>query len=299
MVKKVLLTGSRGFLGSYILKEFSDYFIRGLNRSGGDYMIDLEKTIPIFDESFDLVIHCAGIAHFLPIDDKDSKWFFDVNVVGTYNLLTGLSKNPLLKQFVFISSVSVYGINEGININEQHPLLAKDPYGKSKIEAEVIVEKWCSENNIICTILRLPLVVGTNAPGNLGAMIKAIKKGYYFNISGGSARKSMVLATDIGKFIRRAASVGGTYNLTDGCHPSFYELSHFIAMQTGVKFVLQMPIWIARFLAIFGDRYGQKFPINSFKLSKIVSSLTFDDTKARDTFGWTSTSVLKGFIINE
>jgi hypothetical protein len=41
--------------------------------------------------------------------------------------------------------------------------------------------------------LVLPLLVGENPRGNLGVMMRAIDKGYYFNIGGGKARKSMVL----------------------------------------------------------------------------------------------------------
>jgi len=52
-------------------------------------------------------------------------------------------------------------------------------------------------------------------------------------------------------------------------------------------------------LALVGDRLGQKSPINSNKLLKIRSSLIFDDSKAREAFGWNPTPVLKGFNINE
>lgn len=45
------------------------------------------------------------------------------------------------------------------------------------------------QHNVVCTILRLPLLVGTNPPGNLGAMIKGIARGYYFNIGGGKSKK--------------------------------------------------------------------------------------------------------------
>lgn len=293
MVNNILLTGSNGFLGSYIMKAFSEHSIKGLSRNMSYYNINLSKNVPIFDESFDLIIHCAGIAHFIPIDDQESNLFFDVNVVGTSNLLIGLCKNPHPRQFVFISSVSVYGVNEGDNINEEHPLLAKDPYGVSKIKAEAIVKKWCDDNNVICTILRLPLIVGTNPPGNLGAMIRGIKKGYYFNIAGGNARKSMVLASDIAKFILKVANVGGTYNLTDGIHPTFNELSKSIARNFNKSFVPNIPLFIAIVLAKIGDFFGTTFPINSNKLSKITSSLTFDDSKARTTFGWNPTPVLE------
>ena len=179
------------------------------------------------------------------------------------------------------------------------PLLAEDPYGRSKIEAERIVKQWCLENNVVCTILRLPLVVGENPPGNLGNLMMGIKHGYYFNISHGKSSKSMVLASDVAKFILKAAQNGGIYNLTDGHHPNFNELSHSIANQIGKKFVPNIPMFIATILALIGDLVGSKFPINSDKLKKITSTLTFDDSKARMAFGWNPASVLNGFKINE
>lgn len=297
MVDKILLTGSNGFLGSFILKEFHDRSVRGLSRNNSYYNIDLSKNIPNFDESFDLIIHCAGFAHFIASNNKKSKLFFDVNVIGTSNLLIGLNKNQLPKKFVFISSVSVYGLIKGVNINEETPLLAKDPYGISKIEAEAIVKEWCDKNNVICTILRLPLIAGSNPPGNLGAMIKGIKNGYYFNIEGGSVKKSMVLASDVAKFILCAAEKGGIYNLTDGYHPSFHDLSKNIANQLGKQFVPNLPKFIAFVLAKIGDILGNKFPLNSLNLLKITSTLTFDDSKARNEFGWNPTPVLEGFKI--
>ena len=128
-------------------------------------------------------------------------------------------------------------------------------------------------------------------------MIKGIKKGYYFNINEGHARKSMVLADDVAKFILKAAEVGGIYNLTDGYHPSFYEISHLIANQLGKSYIPNMPNFIAKFLAKIGDLIGPKFPINTDKYLKITSDLTFDDSKAREAFGWDPTPVLKGFKI--
>ena len=179
---KILLTGSNGFLGKVLYSELKSHNIKTLSRNNSLYNFDLTTSIPYFDISFDTVIHSAGKAHLVPKNEFDKKSINLINVLGTQNLLNGLS-NFLPKQFVYISSVSVYGLIDGENINETYPLLAKDPYGKSKIEAEVIIKKWCDENNVICTILRLPLIVGVNPPGNLGSMIRGIKKGYYFNIA--------------------------------------------------------------------------------------------------------------------
>ena len=293
----ILLTGASGFLGGSIIKELSsENSLFSLSRNSGDYQFSLENEIPNFNDFFDLVIHAAGKAHFVPKTEDEKKQFYDVNVVGIQNLLKGLEVSGVPKQFVFISSVSVYGQEQGLNITEDCTLVAKDAYGLSKIEAELLVQKWCNEHNVVCTILRLPLLVGKNPPGNLGAMIKGITKGYYFNIGGGKAKKSMVLAEDVAEFIPIVANRGGVYNLTDGYHPSFFELSSAIARQIKKSAPMNMPLFIAKAIGFMGDFLGSKAPINSLKLKKINADLTFDDSKARSV-GWQPRKVLDWFSI--
>lgn len=269
-----------------------------LNRTVSSFNVDLSKDVPSFKDSFEYIIHSAGKAHSIPKNEIEKFEFFNVNVNGTKNLLVGLSNNKLPKYFILISSVSVYGLDTGININEGQSLNAKDPYGQSKIQAEQLVIEWCKEHNVLYTILRLPLLVGENPPGNLGVIINGIKKGYYFNISDGSAKKSMVLAEDVAKNIFKVAEIGGIYNLTDGYHPSFAELSNHISIQLGKGKPINMPLWLARIIAKFGDLLGNKAPLNTNILKKITSDLTFDDSMAREAFGWNPTPVLEGFKIN-
>ena len=296
----VLLTGANGFLGRSITSKLStgNNLLLGLSRTSGDYKIDLEKEIPKFKQRFDLVIHAAGKAHSVPKTAEDKKQFHDINVTGTLNLLQALENSAIPKQFVFISSVSVYGLESGININEEHALGAKDAYGVSKIEAEKMVTEWCRRHNTICTILRLPLLVGKKPPGNLGSMIKAIDKGYYFNIDGGKAKKSMVLVEDVASFIPKVASVGGFYNLTDGVHPDFNALSIAISNQRKKKVPLSLPLFITKLIGYAGDMLGNKAPINSSKIKKITSDLTFDDSKARE-LGWNPQAVLDYLKYND
>lgn len=291
---EILVTGASGFLGSTIVNQLNtNHTISGLSRSYGDYKVFLENEIPIFNKKFDLVIHAAGKAHSVPKTEAERKKFNDVNVTGTENLLIGLEKTGVPKQFLFISSVSVYGQEFGKNINEEHLLEAKDAYGLSKIRAEKIVIGWCNKHNVICTILRLPLLVGENPPGNLGAMIKAMDKGYYFNIGGGKARKSMVLAQDVAAFIPKVAAFGGIFNLTDGFHPDFYELSIAISKHKNRKLPLNTPLFTAKLMGFIGDLLGNKAPINTRKIKKITSDLTFDDTKARKQLEWNPHGVIQ------
>ncbi|GAA3779542.1 NAD-dependent epimerase/dehydratase family protein [Flavobacterium ginsengiterrae] len=291
---KILLTGSNGFFGQIIIKALQrENIFFTLSTNSGDYPIFLDKNIPSFREEYDLIIHAAGKAHSEPKTEAEKKHFFDVNNKGTLNLLQGLKKSGIPKKFVFISSVAVYGQDFGSIISEEHILKAKDPYGVSKIKAEENIIEWCKENNVICTILRLPLLIGENPLGNLRAMIKAIEKGYYFNIAGGGARKSMVLAKDVADFIPKVSEIGGIYNLTDGTHPSFYELSKVISKQKGKKMPFNLPMSLARTIGKIGDLLGNKFPINTSRLKKITSDLTFDDSKARKKIGWNPMNVLK------
>jgi len=294
---KILLTGSSGFLGGIIKDSLINEEIITLGRSDNDSIIaDICDVIPALPK-VDLIIHSAGKAHSVPKTEEEKKEFFNVNVAGTKNLLNRISCDFLPDYFVLISTVAVYGKECGLEINEETMLNAKDPYGISKIETEKIVTEWCKLNNVTCTILRLPLVAGPNPPGNLKSMVEGIKKGYYFDIGGGTAHKSIVLAEDVAKIIPTTAKIGGIYNLTDGHHPSFSELSSHIARQFGKSTPLNLPKFIAYIAAFAGDFIGSKALINSKKLRKITSDLTFDDSKARERLGWNPTGVLDGFIL--
>ncbi|MGF7079874.1 NAD-dependent epimerase/dehydratase family protein [Mucilaginibacter sp. UYCu711] len=295
----ILLTGANGFLGKHIYSAFSDsHVIHTLGKSGCTINVDISISEPILLNTYDLIIHSAGKAHTIPKTQAEKQIFFDINLHGSMRLLKALEKLSNLPQFfIFISSVAVYGIETGNLINENASLIAKDAYGQSKIEAERIIQDWCKKNQVICTILRLPLIAGPNPPGNLKAMIKGIDKGYYFNIAKGKAKKSIVLAEDVAKIIPVAANIGGIYNLTDGYHPSFSELSLVIAQQLNKSKPLNIPMWVANLIAKIGDLGGTKAAINSNKLVKITSNLTFDDTKAQKLLGWKPTPVLSGFKI--
>lgn len=299
MRQTILITGGSGFLGRVFIETLGEHYdIQTLSRRSADYKVDLrsEKFSP--RRKFDIVVHAAGKAHVVPKTKAEARDFYDVNVTGTRNLLDSLKPEPP-SAFVYISSVAVYGATRGFSIPENAPLAATDPYGISKIQAEQLVQEWCVLNNVTATILRLPLIIGPEPAGNLASMINGIRRNYYFNIAGGTARKSMVLASDVARVVPKAAEVGGIYNLTDGYHPNFSELSHCIASQLNKTRVLNLPAALAVAAAKFGDILGKRFPLNTDKYSKMTSDLTFDDLKARQLLGWNPTEVLKGYKIFE
>jgi nucleoside-diphosphate-sugar epimerase len=294
----ILLTGASGFLGKTIISTWgrNNRIITLGQKSDNEVIVDLSNEIPVIESEINIVIHAAGKAHFIPKNGTDIASFNKINVEGTKSLLKAIENQTNLKQFVFISSVAVYGLLEGNLIDENSDLLATEPYGISKIAAEKLIIEWCKNKNISYYILRLPLIIGNNAPGNLGAMVKGIKNKKYARIGKGDAKKSMVLATDIVNLLISIKGESGIYNLTDGYHPSFKELEDKIG-EFYAKKIISIPNLFAIFLARLGDFFGINAPINSIKLKKITSTLTFSDEKARRNLNWNPNKVLESWNI--
>ena len=295
----LLFTGASGFLGSNIIHLLNGtYNIISVGLSPQDtYLVDIATDIPTFTDAFDVVFHAAGKAHSVPKTEAEKRLFFDVNLQGTKNLCTALERSGIPKAFIFISTVAVYGCDSGENITEEHPLNGTTPYALSKIKAEKYLEGWCAMHNVKLSILRPSLIAGPNPPGNLGAMIRGIRNGKYLSIAGGKARKSVLMVQDIANLLPMLIEKGGIYNVCDSYQPSFRELEMVICKQLNKKLPLSIPYWFAKSMAIFGDCFGEKAPINSLKLRKITHSLTFSNEKAMRELGWKPMNVLKNFRI--
>ena len=298
-MKKLLFTGASGFLGYNIrpiLEKSYDVHTIGLT-DDDDIKINIAKEVPAINTHYDVVLHAAGKAHTVPKTEAEKQVFYDVNYVGTIHLCDALEKAGVPKALIFISTVAVYGCEFGELIDETHPLNGKTPYADSKIKAEQYLSKWCLDNHVKLSILRPSLLAGKNAPGNLGAMVNGIKKGFYMNIAGGKVVKSILMAEDIARLIPILEEKGGIYNVCDTRQPSFGEISMSVAKQLGKGKPLSIPYWMAKCMAKVGDLLGNKAPINSYKLEKMTRSLTFSNEKARHELKWEPLDVLTNYKI--
>jgi nucleoside-diphosphate-sugar epimerase len=294
---RVLLTGASGFLGGHLQKRLArEHEVVALGRSDvNDIRCDLSTAIPKLPYT-EMVVHAAGKAHVVPKTEAEANAFWNVNLTGTQNLLLALGACPQKPlTIVFFSTVAVYGLDHGTEINEGHPTLGGTPYADSKIAAETLLREWGAEHGVGIVILRIPLISGAGAPGNLGAMWKAMKRGYYLRIGDGKARKSIVNATDLATLLPSLLGKEGTYNLTDGYHPSLAELDSLMARRLG-RNVRSIPDGLASVLASIGDRIPG-FPLNSYRFEKLKRHLTFSDDKARRELGWAPVPVLDDFHI--
>ena len=295
---RVLITGGNGFLGNYFVNHWKseghEIITLGRNKAN-DIECDIKNNVPLIEQDIDYVIHIAGKAHSVPKTKEEEEEFFKVNVNGTSNLLKGIQHRNI-KAFMFVSSVAVYGAKNGIQINEEAELRASDSYGKTKIMAENMILDWGLQNNVIVSIIRPPLIIGKNAPGNLGKMITGIKKGRYVNIADGKAKRSVVLAEDIADFSTKLINIGGVYNLTDGLDASFEELSNKITTTIGKGKVKNIPFWLASIIAKIGDLVEKilkkEAPFSTKKMKQMTTDLTFSTIKAKK-IGWQPRAIIE------
>ncbi len=298
-MQKLLFTGGTGFLGKNVMPLLGQqYEVTTCGITPDDMLkANLAKEVPELPEKFDVVLHACGKAHVVPKTKAEKQAFYDVNYTGTIHLCDALEKAGIPKALVFISTVAVYGCEFGEMITEEHPLNGDSPYAKSKIMAEHYLIDWCAKNGVVLGILRPSLLAGRRAPGNLGAMVDGIKKGFYLNIAGGKVKKSILMAEDIAYLLPLLEEKGGIYNVCDSYQPTFGEISVSVAKQLGKHKPMNIPYWVAWCMAKVGDLLGTKAPINSYKLEKMTKSLTFSNEKARRELGWEPMDVLSNYRV--
>ena len=167
-MKKILITGA----GSYIGESFARY----LQQFPDAYQTE---TVDMIDGSwreksfsgFDAVYHVAGIAH-IKETAENAQLYYTVNrdlAVETARK----AKTDGVGHFVFLSSMSVYGMEEG-GINRNTKPDPKSNYGKSKLQAEAGLEELKDENFRIA-VLRPPMVYGEGCKGNYQSLVKFAK----------------------------------------------------------------------------------------------------------------------------
>ena len=286
----IALTGHSGFLGQH-LKELNRGAILIGRSEDAIWKFDLTSNLNQIprksetDPEMEFFIHAAGLAHTVPKTDEEKQRFFEVNSRGTERLLKALEEagwRP--KKFLFISTIAVYGEPfDEIRCVPPYPSekeaqeLELTPYGRSKWEAERIVQRYCEKWICECIVWRLPLIVGENAPGNLGAMEKAIRKGYYFRIGNSYERfRYYVNIEELGQKVLELlqeplSSFSGskTLNVFSG-RKSYGEFEDEIAAKYGRK-IKTLPLWFVRMIAKVGD-WVPGFPLNSYRLDKLVKS---------------------------
>lgn len=174
-MKKVLITGKDSYIGTnfkkYLEQYPDDYYVEELDVRDEDWkQFDFSK--------FDIVFHVAGLAHLKEIKENEILYYKvnrDLSIA-----VANKAKESNVKQFVFMSSMSVYGLTYSKNLitkeTECHP---NTYYGTSKYQAEIALNKLVDDNFNVC-LVRPPMVYGNNSPGNLTKLFKTVRKFHIF-----------------------------------------------------------------------------------------------------------------------
>lgn len=176
-MKKILITGANSYIGmsfeSY-LKQWPDrYAVDTVDMIDGSWK---EKSFA----SYDAVYHVAGIAHsdHGKISPERAQLYYQVNrdlAVETAKK----AKAEGVRQFIFMSSASVYGksapIGKNKMITRDTPFSPENSYGDSKVQAEQGIMPLQSEDFKV-VILRPPMIYGKGCKGNYTTLSTLAKK---------------------------------------------------------------------------------------------------------------------------
>lgn len=145
----ILVTGSKGFIGKNLLKKLDSNYFNILEFNRDDSLETLEKQII----QSDFIVHLAGEVR--PNSSNDD--FKSSNTLLTQNIVDFLKKNNKNTPILMASTI--------------HAKLLKNEYGKTKREAEVLIENYSKETNAKCFIYRLPHVFGEGCKPNYNSVI--------------------------------------------------------------------------------------------------------------------------------
>lgn len=181
-MKKLLVTGSNGFVGSYFIEKYKDkYDINKFSFLNDDFE-------ELNCKYLDIVLHLSAFVHQMAGVSKAE--YEKVNIIQTLELAKK-TKESGAKHFIFMSTVKVYGEETDIPYAEYTQCTPLDDYGKSKLKAEVELLKLEDENFKV-SIIRTSIVYGYGVKANIKSLIKLVAKVPVLPFSGIENRRSLV-----------------------------------------------------------------------------------------------------------
>lgn len=253
-MKKILITGANSYIGTSFEKYINENY-------PGEYIVD---TVDMIDGSwreksfaeYDSVFHVAGIAHQKETKENASL-YYEVNrdlAIETAKK----AKADGARQFIFLSSMSVYGMDIGIITKETLPS-PKSHYGKSKWEAEQTIVTFAEDAFNVC-IVRPPMVYGKGCKGNFNKIKKLVEKLPIFPCV--KNRRSMIYIDNLSSFVKMCIdkNLGGLFYPQNESYVSTVDLAKGIGEAIGKKVRLEYITGIgATILRLFHPTFKKAF----------------------------------------
>lgn len=178
----ILVCGGAGYIGSHMVKMLANFGhsvvtfdnLSTGNRHAvkwGEFVCgDLLNTTDLFklfqDRQFDLVMHFSARS-LIGESVNNPSIYYQNNVVGTFNLLEVMRKYGVNK-FIFSSSAAIFGNPVTELIDEEHPKTPINPYGKTKLMIEQLLQDYSPAYGLSSVSLRYFNAAGADRDGELG-----------------------------------------------------------------------------------------------------------------------------------
>lgn len=289
----ILVTGADGFVGSALCDAIGargQRVIAAVRKRAGPGRAVVGNLDATTDWSAALqgcgtVIHLAARVHVMEDAEADPlARYREVNVEGTVNLARQ-AIDAGVKRFVFVSSVKVNGeATHGIPFTAADVPAPCDPYGISKMEAEVALRALASQTGLELVIVRPPLVYGPGVKANFLNLIKMVERGLPLPLGLVDNRRSMVALDNLIDLLLVCAShpnaSGKTFMVCDGEDLSVAQLVQIIAEAFNKKSRL-LPVPPG--LLSFGARILGKSDV----ANRLLGSLQVDVVPTQVALKWT------------
>lgn len=287
-MKKVLITGVHGFVGSNLVVALkSNYALYGLDiistpKEGvlNIYKWDELERVP----AVDIVIHLAGKAHDTK-NQTNAKIYFDINTGLTQKIFDWFCISEA-KKFIFFSSVKAVADTVEVDfLTEDVVPKPKGPYGKSKIAAERYILQHMTDKSVY--ILRPCMIHGPGNKGNLNLLYSMVQKGIPYPLGNFENKRSFTsvdnLSYVITQFIKKPID-SGIYNICDDETLSTNEIISIMAKN------MSKPIRIWKWnksLIRLCSKIGTvlHFPLNEERLQKLTENYVVSNAKVKQALG--------------
>ena len=260
-MQNILVTGGAGFIGSHlvdhllaegrwrvtVVDDFNDFYapatkrenVRAHQQNGAYRLIEADirdhaALGRVFDETeFECIVHLAARAGVRP-SLQEPHLYAETNINGTLNLLE-LARARRVRQFVFGSSSSVYGINAKVPFSEEDPIRQPiSPYAATKAAGELLCHTYSHLYGIRCITLRFFTVYGARQRPDLAIhkFARLISEGRPIPVFGdGSTRRDYTFIDDIIQGVRAAIDyMGSDYEVINLGESRTVELRELITL---------------------------------------------------------------------
>ena len=205
---KITLIGASGFVGTRLIEllKQNNYFLQNVDKKQSRFHSEITVIADVLDKNnLVTLLDNTDVVILLAAEHRDdvtpTSLYYDVNVGGMRNTLEAMEANGV-KRIIFTSSVAVYGLNKN-NPTETYPADPFNHYGKSKWEAEKVLQEWYKVHpdwNI--NVIRPTVIFGERNRGNVYNLLKQISSGRFLMVGKGNNKKSMAYVGNIVAFIK-------------------------------------------------------------------------------------------------